>query len=150
MKPEDLPLLPEETWNDLASLYLAGEASEATRSLIQRRLSADAGFAGKLSAAEQSPPLGSVPAVKPATADPAIAALRRTREYLLLRTIFLAMAIAFSLLPFTVVFRHGAVQFFLWRDLPGAAYGSLGVAAASWSAWYVMHRQVRKVFTRSR
>jgi hypothetical protein len=70
--------------------------------------------------------------------------LKLVRQYIFLRTLFLAMGIAFTLIPFSLTIQDGAVAFFLLRDAPGLGYGFLSIAAASWTAFYIMRREIRK------
>lgn len=119
---------------DLAALVDAGEASEASRGLVAAYRRVHPGF--------MPVELGTQPPAASGT-DGALETLRKTRQLIRLRTIFNAMAIAFTLLPFS--FRGGddGVSFlFLGRE-PGVVAASLSVAAASWVAMIVMTRALR-------
>lgn len=130
--------LSDDVWNDLAALYLAGEASPGTRVLLEQRGAQNAEFAARLGMARQFEfPAPDVPI------DKEMEALKMTRQHVFLRTLFCAMAVAFTLIPFLFVFRGGEIVFFMWRDAAGAARGILSVGAAAWVAFYVMHRRVR-------
>ncbi len=139
-----MPDLPVEVMNDLLTLYLAGEASNESRRLVESYAATHPQFQKALSGA-QSLVLPAVQTGIPGAGEKDLHALRRIREQLVLRTIFLAMAIAATLIPFTFTFHGTAIRFAFWNNgLEGIAYASIGVALASWTACYVMHRSLRR------
>lgn len=129
-----------DVMKDLMVVYLSGEASADTRSLVEDYARRHPDFARLLTASSQGLPIESA---APST-DAELKALKMTRQHLFLRSLFSAMGIFFTLLPFTIVFQHGQITFLLYRDPPGAALAFWAVAAASWTACYLMHRSVRR------
>lgn len=130
--------LPREVMDDLMVVYLSGEASPETRRLVEEYAAAHTGYASVLRAAAE--PM----AVPPPRSDKEMETLKMTRQHIFLRSLFLASGILFTMLPFSFVFKNGAVTFLMYRDLPGTGPAFWSVAAASWVACYVMHRAVRK------
>jgi hypothetical protein len=133
--------LPREVMNDLLTIYLAGEASPATRTLVETYAREDADFAHSLNASQSL----DLPAFEVPDQDrKRLQTLKLVRQYIFLRTLFLAMGIAFTLIPFSLTIQNGAVTFLLLRDSPGLGYAFLSIAAASWTAFYIMRREIRK------
>jgi hypothetical protein len=134
--------LTEDVMNDLLTLYLAGEASADTRALVEDRARRDPGFAARLAAA-RAVDLGAVLPGGPAP-DTELRALTRTRQAIFLRTLFFAAAVFFTLLPLS--FRGGAngLEFLFLGKQPGVVSAFWSVAAASWVACWLMHREMRK------
>jgi hypothetical protein len=130
--------LPREVMDDLMVLYLGGEASAETRRLVEEYAAQHEDFRALLEQAE-APILPAAPAK-----DKEMETLKMTRQFIVLRSAFLAAAILFTLLPLTSVYRKGALTFLMYRDLPGTGPAFWSVAAASWVACYVMHRSVKK------
>ncbi len=135
------PQLPPEVMNDLLTLYLAGEASAATRALVEDYARQNPRFARALAGAGNPLP---VPDTPHTTEDHEMHTLKLVRQYIFLRSLFFGMGIAFTLIPFLFTWSGNGIGFFLLRDVPGLGYAALSIAAASWSAFYVMHREVRK------
>ena len=126
--------------DDLLTVYAAGEASPDTAALLEARAREDAGFRVRMEAARQV----SVPMA--GTAGPGstseLATLRQTRTFIFLRSLFMAMGIAFCLAPLSFVFDGGGVRFLVWHEA-GVRNGFLSVGVAAWVAWWVVRRQVR-------
>jgi hypothetical protein len=126
--------LPESVMKDLVALHLAGEASAETSKLAEEYLGRHPELRGGAigGAAVRLPPSGEM------------AALRRVKEWLFLRSLFLGMAIFFTMTPMIFVWRGGEVVFLMWRDAPlGLTLAAISIALASWVARYVMIRQLR-------
>jgi hypothetical protein len=133
--------LHDDVMNDLLTVYLAGEASAATRSLVDARAAADPAFAARLAAAQRTAvPDLSLPGPAP---NAEMTALKHTRQFLFLRTLFVAWGILFTLLPLLFTFDDAGVRFVLWGRYPALVTSFWSLAAASWVAAFVMHRQVR-------
>jgi hypothetical protein len=128
--------LTDAVWDDLATLYAAGEASAETRALVEAHAREDATFAVRLRSAGAAPALPEPPAP-----DAALETVRRVREFLRLRTLFFAGAVFFTLLPLAFVFRNGQVTFLLLNE-PALRNAFWSIAVASWVAWWVMNRKV--------
>jgi anti-sigma factor RsiW len=116
---------------DLLPAYEAGEASADTRAAVEAYLANDADFARIVKAARRSAPLPSADA-SGSTTHLERDALERTRRALKKRTWTLALAVFFTLMPFTFAFRGGDVVFFMWRDEPGSR---LFLLSAAWLWW---------------
>ncbi|MFO7694478.1 MAG: hypothetical protein R6V57_15435 [Vicinamibacterales bacterium] len=133
----------DDVMEDLLTVYLAGEASAGTKALVQAYAREHAAFAERLRASLAfALPGAGLPAGPPP--DHQLLALRRTREFIRLRTIFTAGAILFTLLPLVFTFGSGGVQFLILGRHPGLMWSFWSLAAASWAACYVMHRRVRQ------
>ena len=130
-----------EIVKDLLPLYVSGEASADTRTLVESFLREDpelARLADALRAEEVSPARGAI--VPPGAGR---AALSRTKGLLRRRTRLLAFALLFSGLPLTCAFDQNGLRFLLLRDAPGLASASLAVASALWIAYAVTVRRLR-------
>jgi hypothetical protein len=135
------PDVLNDVLDDLASLKLAGDASPGTIALLESYAREHPEFAAQLNVAGGI----QLPAAPTAgVADGALKALKRTRQHILLRTIFSAMGIAFTVLPFSVVGGKDGVRFLFLHDQPGVVQAFLSVAAASWVATWLMHREIRR------
>lgn len=131
-----------DVMDDLLTLYLAGEASAETKALVEAHAAENPAFAERLAAAQgvTLPPIGA-----PALGEDAeLRALKHTRQFLFLRTMFLAWAVLFTLLPLLFTFGPEGVRFVIWGRHPGLVASFWSLAAASWVAASVMHRQVRR------
>jgi hypothetical protein len=134
--------LDDDVMNDLMTIYLAGEASSATRAIVEARAREDATFAARLAAAQgMAVPLQDA---NPPGRDAELRALTETRQFIRLRTIFVAAAVFFSLLPLAVRGGDSGVEFVFLGRHDGLVWAFWSLAAASWSAHYVMHRRVRQ------
>ncbi len=120
---------------DLLPLYLAGDASDDTRTLVDEFLQSDPTLARF--ARRQSPdtPLAAVEATLPA--NHGAVTLHKARTLLWLRTLFLGFAVLFSLIPFTVISSP-----FTLRIYPPAM--SIWLAAlACWIGFVIVIRRLR-------
>jgi len=131
-----VPHLNDAIWNDLATLYGAGEASAETRALVEAHAREDGAFAARLRTAGAAPALPEPPAP-----DAALETVRRVRQFLRLRTLFFAGAVFFTLLPLSVLSRNGQVTFLLLHE-PALRNSFWSIAATSWVAWWLMNRKV--------
>jgi hypothetical protein len=128
--------------HDLLTLYLAGEASADTRALIEERARREPAFAAKLEAARAVDVAAALPPAPPA--DLELKALKQTRDALFLRTLFWAAGLFFTLLPLTVYGDDNGAGFVFIGRHNGLVGAFWGVAAASWVAYYVMNRTLRR------
>jgi hypothetical protein len=132
----------DDVLNDLLTLYLAGEASADTRALIEDRARREPAFAAKLEAARKVDLAAALPAPPQ---DMELRALKQTRQAIFLRTLFWAAGLFFTLLPLTFQGGEGrGVEFVFLGKHPGVVWAFWGVAAASWVAYYVMNREVKR------
>lgn len=134
--------LHDDVMNDLLTVYLAGEASAETKALIEARAAEHRAFAERLSAARSATlPTGEG---SPLREDAELRALKHTRQFLFLRTMFLAWAILFTLLPLLFTFDPDGVQLVIWGRHPGLVVSFWSVGTVAWVAASVMHRRVRR------
>ncbi|MCU0245568.1 MAG: hypothetical protein MUC42_03280 [Bryobacter sp.] len=116
---------------DLMPLYLAGEASEDTRRLVEEYLRIhpeEPADASALTLPEIEPPHG---------LD--MACLEKARRLFSLRSLALAAAFLVSYAVFTFRFDGQGLSFIFYRDLPAATWVLLAVAACIWIAFLVLH-----------
>jgi hypothetical protein len=124
-----------EVITDLLPLYFSGDASPNTRALVEEFFRNDPEFA------EEAKDQLSLPDTFAPTIDQEaeMQAFTRTKRFLRNRTIFLAAAIFFSLLPFSVMGREGHV-YWAWRELPQLALAAAVIGLAAWCgyawSWY--------------
>lgn len=132
---------------DLLPAYLAGEASEDTRRLVEDFFRQDPEFEREARDADRF--LAGLPGSPPiaAEAHAEMKAIRRTRRVLSLQRVLFALAITCSLnvvtLGFGFVFVNGKMHL-VWLALPfqAQAVGVLAVlAAVFWAAYFVSRRR---------
>jgi hypothetical protein len=111
--------------NDLIPLYFANECSADTRALVEEYLQHNPEQAGELRRIINTPVPGPVP---PAKNLDEVRAFRQTRRSLLRRSWLMALAIFFSLAPFSFFSADGRSWWFL-RDATASAlvYAAIGV-----------------------
>lgn len=129
-----------EVVRDLLTVYLAGDASDDTRALVDEYLAQDAVLKAEADAARRSGP--AMP-VTPATRTSATAekrALDETRRLMKTRTHTLVMAVLFTMLPFSFVFNGSRITFVLLRDAPVVAAAWWATAVVMW-AWHLSVRR---------
>jgi hypothetical protein len=113
--------LHPDVLTDLTILYHAGEASQASRALLEEAAKSDARLAAALAA---PPRMASLPAGAPDVQRRAIDQLEgKTRK----RGTFLGLGLLFLLLPFSFAVIKGELKFLLMRDAPVVAFVSFGV-----------------------
>lgn len=125
---------------DLCTVYLSGEALPGTRSVLEQYAARNPAFASRLNLAQRTLPRGEQPQAK----DHAAKALQQTRQFIGLRTLFTAMGIAFTLLPFSFGGGENGVRFLFLPEHTGMVYAFSSIAAASWVARWLMQREIRK------
>lgn len=116
---------------DLMPLYLAGEASEDTRRLVEEYLRIhpeEPADASALTLPQVEPPPG---------LD--MACLAKARRLFSLRSLALAAAFLVSYAVFTFRFDSQGLSFVFYRDLPAATWVLLAVAACIWISFLVLH-----------
>ena len=124
---------------DLLPLYQSGEASADSRSAVEDFLRRDPSLARLAAtdnaAAEAIPPEASLERH----------AVSRTREIIRRRSWMFAIAILFTLLPFTFAFRDDRVTFFMLRDQPVTALFLLVGGAVFWLMYVRLTRSLRTI-----
>ena len=130
---------------DLLPLYLAGEASDDTRALLEAYLKQNPTFAAEVrEQAEKSTALrGALTAVP--SADHEKLTLQRVRRFNRRRANLLGISIAATLMPLAFRFDSGHVQWMMLRDQPGQALAFWIAALASWIVYYLMGQRLRTV-----
>ncbi len=121
---------------DLLPLYASGECSEDTRGLVEE-YARDHPDVRREIAALKAAAGGPAPRLEQSAEGKALA---RTRKRLRLRSSILAVAIFFTIAPFSFLSSNGQ---FIWllRDSPAsaAAYGALAVL--SWVAYVILRKK---------
>jgi anti-sigma factor RsiW len=127
---------------DLLSLYLAGEASPGTRSLIEEQLAADPALREQARQASHAP---SEPALGEQVSAPQGVereALSRTRRALRLRSWLMGLAIFTTVSPFSFFAdEHGTRVLLL--EAPRFAGALLAAAAVLWIAFWRVSRRLQ-------
>lgn len=126
---------------DLLTVYLAGEASADTRRLVEEYLRTDPALAREVEAARAG--TTGLPAVSAPHPTLEKRALEATRQQLKHRTSTLAMAVAFTLLPFSFVFKDSRVTFLIIRDAPIIGLVWWATAAVMWVWHFSIRRRLR-------
>ena len=123
---------------DLLTVYLAGEASADTRTLIDDWLRADPELARQVAQARQSD-LPVVPALPPTIEK---RALDRTRRQLRWRSILLGVAIYVSTLPASITFDRAGFRGLLIEDWSERLV-VMALAIVLWVVYWRMSRRMR-------
>ena len=134
--------VPREVLLDLLPVYASGEASAATRALIEAHLANDADLARRLNEARALPRLA--PVLPP---ELELRALRRTRAALALQRWLFSFAITFTALTFTteIRFHDGRITRLrpLIFDYPREFGVCLVLAVAFWIAYHALRGRLR-------
>jgi len=130
---------------DLLPVYLAGEASPATRALVEEYLKQDAELAERIRLQGADSLATAVPSTLPP--DLELRSLRRTRSLLGWQKWLFGLGITFTALSFSseISFHDGGIKefHFLIRDYP-ALFGTLVVlAVVCWIGYYFIRRRLR-------
>ena len=134
--------ISDDVMNDLLTVYLAGDASADTKALVEAHARDHQPFAARLAAAGAFV-VPDVPAGR-AAHDVELRALAETRQFILLRTIFFAGAILFTVLPLTFKFGSNGIEFLILGREPGLMWSFWSIAAASWTACVIMARRIKR------
>lgn len=125
---------------DLIAVYLAGDASADTRTLVESYLKTDPELAKDVEAAGGAT-LG-LPPTRTPTAEKQT--LEATQQQIKARTSTLAVALIFTVLPLTFAFHGKTITFLLIRDAPVIGIAWWVTAAIMW-IWHVMIRRRLRV-----
>lgn len=132
--------LTRDVVRDLMTVVYAGEASADSRRLVEEFLAGDPELAREAAA------MGAAFAL-PATPPPAPTAekvtLDATRQLLKLRSSTFAVALFFTLLPFSIVVQNSRVTFLLIRDAPVVGIVWWATAALMWTWHWRVRRRAR-------
>lgn len=129
--------------NDLLPVYLAGEASEDTRALVEEWLQAHPDLARSVrEQASRTAALLSHLTPAPAEEEAEKSALERVRRFSRQRTYVLGFAIAYTLVPLTFTW-DDRIAWVMMRDNPKQAVFFWIAAFGCWLAYYLMGRRLR-------
>lgn len=131
---------------DLLPVYFSGEASAATKALVDDFLARDPVFAERVRN-EWSDPLATGHATAPVRPDVELRTFRRTRGILVAQRWLFGLGLACTALPLSMEmsFNGGRLTefHFLIRDYPWALGPMLTAGAGCWIAYFALKRQVR-------
>lgn len=130
---------------DLLPLYLASEASEDTRALIEEYLQQNPTFAAEVreQAEKSATLLGGLTAAP--SADHEKETLQRVRRFNRRRANLLGVSIAATLMPLAFGFDSGHIHWMMLRDQPNQALLFWISALVCWIAYYLTGRRLRTV-----
>ena len=126
---------------DLLPLYLAGEASEDTRLLIEQFLVDDPAFAKLVEQAKVDKWNGEIPV--PLKKEDEMKSFEKTKFLLMQQKLFLGLAIGSTLLLAAFRFDESGVEW-LWINSPAAGWVILTVAAIFWIAFANVNWQLNQ------
>ncbi|HUJ40511.1 MAG TPA: hypothetical protein VLW54_08195 [Candidatus Acidoferrales bacterium] len=130
---------------DLLPAYLSGEASAATRALVEEFARQDAEFARTLQAQTRELAEGSKALRQPGAALPPDHELRtlvRTRRTAERLRWLMAVALMFTAFPLSFAFEGNHITFLLLRDAPSLAMASWVAAAGFWVGFLSAQRKL--------
>ncbi len=132
--------------NDLLPVYLFGEVSTDTRALVEEFLEQDPEFARSVVQSKKDD-LAKIELLKgvdmPLSPDHEMQTFARTKAMLERRSWLLALALVFTLFPFSFIFKDGRLTWMMIRDVPEMALMSLAVSVGFWIARFVTNRHLR-------
>ncbi len=127
---------------DLLPAYFANEASADSRALVEEFFRQDPEFARLADERKDKELLGSVPcAALPKNHE--LEALIRTRVFLRMRSVYLALAIMFTLFPLSSVFSSEGLVWMMLRDAPVFANTCWAIAIGCWFLFFRTRRKLR-------
>jgi len=137
--------VPREVILDLLPVYLAGEASPATRLLVEEFLAQDAELSRRVRSQWTENLGASAPTALPPELE--LRSLRRTRRLLVTLRWLFGCGIAFTAVAFSfeVTFRNGRIETLhpLLMEYPGQFFLLLLMGAGFWTAYYLLRRRLR-------
>ena len=123
---------------DLLPMYFAGQVSADTRALVDEFLQTDPDFA-RMSQKFQTLVKDHGSLRDGGRAE--VRALQRARRLFKMRNQTIGMAVAYSLLPFAFMFKHGQIEWIMMRDKPSVAAAFAATALACWVAAWIINRR---------
>jgi hypothetical protein len=130
---------------DLLPVYLAGEASQDSRDLIDEFLRENPEFSRVVEAQKRE--FGGqrelLESAGGPSADHELRTLARTRLLMERQKWLMAMALMLTAFPFSFVESGGRLTFMIVRDQPGLAAGAWMGAAILWILYFVARRRLR-------
>ena len=135
-----------EVINDLLPAYLCGEASADSRALVEEFLKNDPELA-RLVEQQKKEDSQKTELLKGADMNLSpghdMRTLARTRAMLERRSWLFALALAFSLVPFSFTFDGNHLTWMMLRDVPRMAVLYWASAVGFWIALYLTNRRLR-------
>ena len=133
--------IPKEVILDLLPVYLAGEASPATRAWLEEYLAQDPKLADQVRR-QRTESLD--PALPPLPPELELRALRRTRRVMALQRWLFGLGIAFSAAALSFQISYPPFSFrLLLLDYPAQLGPCLAAGAACWTAYFLLRRRLR-------
>jgi anti-sigma factor RsiW len=134
--------IPKEVIMDLLPVYLAGEASPATRTFLEQYLAQDPELAEQVRR-QRTESFGQFP-LPPLPPELELQSLRRTRQMMTrLRWLFAAgMTLSVVSLSLEIDFSPFKVRLLL-QDYPAALGPCLAAGAACWAGYFMLRRRLR-------
>jgi len=133
--------VPREVILDLLPIYLAGEASPATRAWVEEYLARDPELTEQVRRGrEQSFHPASAPPLPP---ELELRSLRRTRRMLALMRWLFGFGIGFSAMPLSVEISSPFKVRLLMLDYPGQLVPCLIAGLACWTAYFLLRSRLR-------
>ena len=129
-----------EVINDLMPVYLSGEASPDTRTLVESFLGEDPELAALARVDVDGALRGGAPAA-PAE-DLEMRTLRRVKRMLTARSVLIGIAVFLTVLPLSFTFGPAGVHW-VWQAEPGGALAVAAAALATWMAVIALGRRLR-------
>ena len=126
--------------DDLLPAYLSGEASADTRRLVEEFLRGDPDFERLVREGLSTELLRQPVALPP---DRGKQALDLTKRLIKRQTWFLAFALLFSAVPFSLRIEGGTVTFFMLQETPRLALGYWLLACLCWFGYFRTRRRLR-------
>lgn len=133
--------------NDLLPVYLAGDASADSRTLIEDFLRGDPALAADVRAhADKSAALlKTLGAASSELADGEVATFEKIRSFTRYSNQFFAFGLAFALMPLAFGFSDGRVSWLMLRDNPKQAALFLIASGYCWISRFVLKRRARNI-----
>ena len=133
--------LREDVIADLLPLYFSGDASEATRAVVDAYFAAHPDFANTMRAAMAN---GVVIPGQPAD-NGGTRAILKIRSQLKWRAALIAAGIFCTISPLSFIVENDKLVYFMWRDAPGSAAIYSACAVLAWGALWVLTRRTNKL-----
>ena len=134
--------VPKEVILDLLPVYLAGEASPATRAWLEEYLAKDPELAEQV---RRQWSAGSAEAAAPVLPpDLELRAFGRTRRILALQRWLFGLGMAFSAVSLSLEISFSPFRFrLLLMDYPAQLVPFLALGAACWTAYFILRSRLR-------
>ena len=127
---------------DLLPLYLADEASDDTRALVEQFLAEDRALAKLVEQSNQNQWIEKAPI--PLNKEHEMISFEKTKQLLFQQKLFLALAVATTLFFIAFRFDENGVEW-LWINSPGMGWAIFVVTSLFWTAFLnVAHRLNQK------